>query len=221
MNLDDQQALTAPFPLAELDWRLGSLKNGRYLALPYVDARAIQNRLDNVVGLMNWQDTYQIHPDGILCTLSIRFDSDPTWVSKMNGSPETHIESFKGGISKAFIRAAVNWGIGRYLYDVGELYARPCSAETVGCKKDKRLIWIPPELPIEFLNNEDAEQRFKLKLISEVTNKLIVLHSKKEYESATDFISKELGRPFKGNDIPSLILKDFEKVDNILDNFST
>lgn len=45
----------------ELEFRIGSMNSDKTmaLALPYVQARAIQNRLDEVVGFNNWQVSYR------------------------------------------------------------------------------------------------------------------------------------------------------------------
>jgi len=56
--------------------------------------------------------------------LSLRFLSksdDPSkwvasWVTKSDGADDSSIESAKGGISDSLKRAAVQYGIGRYLY---------------------------------------------------------------------------------------------------------
>ena len=41
---------------------------------------------------------------------------DGGWVAKADGAGDTAHEAEKGGISDAFKRAAVQWGVGRYLY---------------------------------------------------------------------------------------------------------
>ena len=51
----------------------------------------------------------------MVCNLSIRVGGE--WISKEDGAPFTDFEAFKGGISDALKRAAVKYGIGRYLYD--------------------------------------------------------------------------------------------------------
>jgi hypothetical protein len=40
------------------------------------------------------------------------------WVTKWDGAPSTDIEAVKGGLSNAMKRAGVQWGIGRYLYNL-------------------------------------------------------------------------------------------------------
>ena len=111
--------LAAPFPRNAVSWRAQSLsKDGtKAMALAYIDARDVMNRLDDVVGPANWQDDYVETPSKrVLCTIRIRIDGD--WISKTDGAGATDVEADKGGISDAFKRAAVKWGIGRYLYDM-------------------------------------------------------------------------------------------------------
>ena len=114
MNLQD---LHKPFPANAIHWRVGSTDKSktRGLALAYLDARNVMERLDDVCGQENWQDSYTETPTGrVLCTISINVDGK--WVAKSDGAGNTDIEGDKGGISDAFKRAAVKWGIGRYLY---------------------------------------------------------------------------------------------------------
>lgn len=115
-------ALRAPFDPAEVKWRIGSKsKDGkRATMLAYIDARHVQDRLDEVVGPMNWRQEYMPHaggaPGGIMCALSVRVDGE--WITKIDAAEATDIEGAKGGPSDAFKRAAVQFGIGRYLYAV-------------------------------------------------------------------------------------------------------
>ena len=50
----------------------------------------------------------------MICELSINIDG--TWITKSDGADDSNIEGAKGGISDALKRAAVLFGIGRYLY---------------------------------------------------------------------------------------------------------
>jgi hypothetical protein len=72
------------------------------------------NRLDDVFGTDGWQTQYQNMGDRMICQLSCRIDGK--WITKSDGAGDTDIEGDKGGISDALKRAAVQWGIGRYLY---------------------------------------------------------------------------------------------------------
>lgn len=74
------------------------------------------DRLDEVCEPQNWKDSYRDDHGTTMCTLSIKIGDE--WVSKEDGSGDTDVEAEKGAVSKALVRAAVKWGIGRYLYDV-------------------------------------------------------------------------------------------------------
>ncbi|WP_300344839.1 Rad52/Rad22 family DNA repair protein [Fusobacterium sp.] len=110
--------LREPFPEEDLEFRVGATNTDKTmgLALAYVQARAIQNRLDEVLGVENWKVAYKEIQGGFLCTLSIRMNNE--WISKEDGASITDYESIKGGISSAFKRVASSgFGIGRYLYN--------------------------------------------------------------------------------------------------------
>lgn len=134
--------LSAPFPADAIHWRAQTLTSdgNKALALAYIDARDVMDRLDDAVGQENWQDTYQETPKGrLICTLSIRVGGE--WISKSDGAGDTDVEGEKGAISDALKRAAVKWGIGRYLYDLGNVWA-PCESKESSGKK-RWLRWKP------------------------------------------------------------------------------
>lgn len=114
----DRQKLSAPFPAEDIEWRAGSTSKKTAVILPYVTARAVMDRLDAVVGIDNW--TVEYHPavisPGIECRISVWVADDREWVCKRDAAEPTQIEPVKGGYSSALKRAAVLWGIGRYLY---------------------------------------------------------------------------------------------------------
>lgn len=119
-----REALAEPFPESDIEWRIqrAGEKNGKIWAmcLAYVTNRAIMERLDNVLGIDGWQNEFKpLEGGGNLCGISIKFGDE--WVTKWDGAENTAVEAVKGGISGAMKRAAVQWGIGRYLYklDVG------------------------------------------------------------------------------------------------------
>jgi hypothetical protein len=89
------------------------------LAIAYTDARAIQDRLDEVLGVDGWQDDYETLADGsVVCRLKLRFGSE--WIIKVDvGSPSEQPDGgdrTKAAFSDALKRAAVKFGVGRYLY---------------------------------------------------------------------------------------------------------
>lgn len=110
--------LAAPLPPAKISWRVGSTTGDkkRGMALAYIDARDVMARLDDAAGAAGWQDRYEFHGPRTVCYLSIKIGDD--WITKADGAGDSDVEAEKGAISDAFKRAAVKWGIGRYLYDI-------------------------------------------------------------------------------------------------------
>lgn len=112
--------LAKEFPREDISWRAqGTPYNRRgtfsAMALAYIDARDVMDRLDDVCGPENWQDEYTTTQSGLtICRIGIKIGDG--WVWKSDGAGETAVEGKKGGISDALKRAAVHWGIGRYLY---------------------------------------------------------------------------------------------------------
>lgn len=123
--------LTAPLVDAEVDWRAqrcGSSDRGKYaFVVPYLNRlEIIDRRLDGILGPGNWRNAVQVVEAGVVATISIlvqdeQDSAEATWISRQDGASFTDIEGFKGGISDAFKRTCVLWGIGHELYRVKEL----------------------------------------------------------------------------------------------------
>ena len=117
MLRDLEAELAEPFLPEQISWRVGSTNQAKDkgMALAYIDARDVMERLDGVVGIANWQAEY---PDAgnnkTTCKIGLYLDGQ--WVWKADGAGDTDFEGDKGAFSDAFKRAAVRWGIGRYLY---------------------------------------------------------------------------------------------------------
>lgn len=149
--MDIMEQLRAPFAPEDIDWRVGqTTRNGEKVsALAYLTSRAVQQRLDDVFGPFGWATKYVKGPDGgVVCELSCK-GPDGQWVTKSDGSPNTDIEAVKGGLSSALKRAAVHWGIGRYLYDLPMVW---CQLKPKGqiyhrSKSGQGMYWDPPKLP--------------------------------------------------------------------------
>ncbi len=121
---DIWQSLKEPFPPDKVSWRVGATNKDKTkgLALAYIDARDVMERLDAVVGPENWQNKYS-HANGkTVCDIGVQFGVG-NWVWKADGAGDTDTEAEKGALSDAFKRAAVRFGIGRYLYDIGDTWA--------------------------------------------------------------------------------------------------
>ena len=155
--------LAAPLPAKDIEWRIsrtGVKQDGTIWAmcLAYVDNRAVMDRLDAAVGPANWKDEFQVIPGGFLCGISVKIDGE--WVCKWDGAQSTAIEEIKGGISGAEKRAAVKWGIGRYLYNLTENFAKVSMSKVTNgrwakTKEGKPFWWFPPELPAWALPKKD------------------------------------------------------------------
>jgi hypothetical protein len=151
------QALRDPFPARDVEWRVqtsGKTTKGPWVrVIAYIDNRAIMERLDAVAGVDGWRNEFKHAGTGaVLCGLSLYIAGD--WITKWDGASETDIEPAKGGLSGAQKRAAVEWGIGRYLYNIEENFAEIVSlankeAHYLKANKDKHgaeLRWLPPTL---------------------------------------------------------------------------
>lgn len=151
----DFAKLKEPFYPDELEWKPQSAgkKNGRLWvkALAYVTNRAIMDRLDSVIGPSLWKNEYAKGPEnGVICGISIKIEGE--WITKWDGAENTDIEAVKGGLSGAMKRAAVQWGIGRYLYDLEETFGEVTeagifSAKTKQADGGEYFRWNPPALP--------------------------------------------------------------------------
>ncbi len=153
--------LKEPFPAEDIEWRIQRSGFGKNtgkpyaMVLAYITNRAIMDRLDEVCGPENWQNEFRPSPagDGVLCGISIRI-AETHWVTKWDGAENTQFEAIKGGLSSSMKRAAVQWGIGRYLYNLEAGFA---IFDEHGKYKDKIedkdagraewLKWNPPALP--------------------------------------------------------------------------
>jgi hypothetical protein len=113
MNLED---LKKPLPIESIDFRVQSVNKGGYATiLAYKDARVDMNRLDEVVGAINWKREHQ--DNNKTCIVSIWNDKTGQWVNKEDVGTQSNTEAAKGLASDSFKRACFNWGIGRELYD--------------------------------------------------------------------------------------------------------
>ncbi len=120
----DLHLLKKPFDPKYIEWRIGraGVKNGGGVwarALAYITSRAVHDRLDDVCGVEHWQLRYIKHGEGTVCEIGIKINDE--WIWKAGGAAATQYEAYKGELSGAEKRAAVPWGIGRYLYDLPEI----------------------------------------------------------------------------------------------------
>ena len=160
MEIDKiSQNLCAYFPEKDIKWRVQVTTHDkkRGLAVPYLDTRAIQRRLDKAVGVDGWKVTYRPIKDGFICSLSLKLNNE--WITKEDGAGSTEYEKIKGGISAAFKRTASSgFGIGRYLYDI--------PFKWINIKKQGNF-YVPDEkisLPNRYLIKEELSTYLDLKM---------------------------------------------------------
>jgi hypothetical protein len=100
---------------------------------------------------MGWKNEYKEFQQGILCGISCKIEGE--WVTKWDGAEQTNFEAFKGGLSGAMKRCAVQWGLGRYLYNLEEQYVevfadRVQNGNYLNDKsKNVKGYWLLPRLP--------------------------------------------------------------------------
>lgn len=112
----DIKDLQKPLPIESIDFRVQSVnKDGYVTILAYKDARVDMNRLDEVVGALNWKREH--FDNNKTCRVSIFNEKTDQWISKEDVGTVSSTEAAKGLASDSFKRACFNWGIGRELYD--------------------------------------------------------------------------------------------------------
>jgi len=112
--------LLLPFDLGEVKFKPQKVNGNRAMAVAYIDARHVMDRLDEVLGIDGWKDEYSVLPGGseVECRLSLRLAG--TWITKidvggMSEQPDGG-DRMKAAYSDALKRAAVKFGVGRFLY---------------------------------------------------------------------------------------------------------
>jgi hypothetical protein len=108
--------LAEPMPYK---WRIQSASKYKpeITCVAYIDSRDVMDRLDSVVGAGNWQRKHELIGKNLYCSIGVKIDGE--WVWKSDCGTESQTEKEKGQSSDSFKRAAVNFGIGRFLYTLG------------------------------------------------------------------------------------------------------
>lgn len=160
MHKELDRALKRPFDPRAISWRVGATTQAKDkgIALAYIDARDVMRRLDDVFGL-EWQCRYS-HAEGkTICEIGARIGGE--WVWRAGGAGDTDVEAEKGAISDAFKRAAVLWGVGRYLYEIPNSWC-PIKAHGksyVLAEAPNLPKWATPEGFDEIMSKRDAQER--------------------------------------------------------------
>lgn len=114
--------LCKPFAQALVELKPGALTKdkARGLAMPYVDIRAYQTRLDRVVGPEGWSVSYRRLTDrAVVCRLTILGHTRED-VGECDAGDENQATS---AVAQAFKRACAAFGLGRYLYTLPQVWS--------------------------------------------------------------------------------------------------
>lgn len=158
--------LQEPFKADEIEWRIGNKsKDGKKAtALAYITNRAIQNRLDEVFGCFGWRNEFkEWRGSAQLCGISVKNGDE--WITKWDGADDSNVEKVKGGLSDSMKRAAYQWGIGRYLY---ELDTKWVEINEYGQFKQTPTLpdWALPAGTNNKPNNKGVEKKADLKAVN-------------------------------------------------------
>jgi hypothetical protein len=161
------EQLAAPFQQKGADgqmypahkWRVGP----NNYALPYIDSRMVAARLNNVLGVDGWSSTLvETTGNYMICELTCYINGKE--VTKSDVGTPSNIEKEKGQASDALKRAAVQFGIGAYLYEMQPVKINMKNGKPA--TKEGRILQ-PDELTSYI--NQMAPKRMKL---SEIYNEL-------------------------------------------------
>lgn len=121
---------TRPFAPQYIDLRPGATTKDKTkcLALAYADTRAYMERLDEIVGPENWYTDLEHLPskgnvEALLCRATIIGETRQP-ITKISTGYEvsSDAEAWAKAEAMAFKRAWSQWGLGRYLYDLPQLW---------------------------------------------------------------------------------------------------
>lgn len=136
--------LTAPILPNEIEWRVQSqTSSGKLIVVPYINNRCVMHRFDAAFGPENWTSEFREIANGFICRLTVTINDREVY--REDGASKTNIEPEKGGISDAMKRAAVQFGLGRCLYDYPRVFIE-CDGKFIPDwaydKLDKLVTWI-------------------------------------------------------------------------------
>jgi hypothetical protein len=108
-------------------WRVQSFSKHKPQAtcVAYIDSRDVQDVLDKYC---NWSDRYYSVNGMLFCEITIY--ADGIEYKRSDAGSESNVEAQKGQSSDAFKRAAVKFGIGRFLYSKKMVYLKADAIKT-------------------------------------------------------------------------------------------
>lgn len=116
----EKSKLTALSARLPYNWRVQHSNQGGCLCVAYVDARQVQDLLDEVMGPSKWQCLFYEVAGRPFCKIGVKFGDE--WIWKADTGSESNIEREKGLASDCFKRAAVHFGVARFLYSMDPVW---------------------------------------------------------------------------------------------------
>lgn len=208
--------LRAPFAPEEIEWRVGATTKDKTkgLALAFVTNRAIQNRLDEVFGCFGWKNEYrEWRGNSQLCGISVKYEGE--WITKWDGASDTDFEATKGGLSDAMKRAAYQWGIGRYLYNLDPVWVpiRPAGKSYVIDGPPPTLpAWAlpegykPPKQSAGQRNQETKSQTTKKTITKAQAKKMVALA-----QNNTELV-KQILEPYGYTQLGQILVENYQSI---------
>ncbi len=123
--------LKAPISWEEIEWRIAGVSGKdtdkvKTQILAYITNRCVMDRFDEAFGWDGWENEITEIDNGFLCKMRVLTAADnengQVWISKQDGASKTAFEAEKGGISDSMKRCAVQFGLGRDLYNYPKTY---------------------------------------------------------------------------------------------------
>lgn len=199
--------LTRPFSVEEIELKVQATNRDRTrgLVVPYVDARAVLDRLDEVIGPDGWHDSYEVLADkanGDTRLVEVKCRLTILGVTKEDVGEG---DSLKAAFSDALKRAAVKFGIGRHLYRSKKVWADldkngqilnydEVKATVLSTDTEER-VPPPPSRDVEALKakalRDIVTTMAKYGLTKEQVRQLAIEYVGRELESASDMTVEE------------------------------
>lgn len=178
----------------------------------YIDARDVMDLLDQVCGVENWQCSYKEIKNNIYCEISIFINGQ--WVSKMDCGTESKTEAEKGEASDSFKRAAVKWGIGRFLYEIPMQFVKTDAVKDGNnypnvIDDNGKKVWDLSEYLIKKVNLPENKSKFNLSEVEKTFNSALNFDIlKKYYETALELYPNNQKEVFEAKERAKKALND-------------
>lgn len=195
-------------------WRVQSFSKSSQTAscVAYVDARDVMDILDQVVGTENWQSDFKEIKGNLYAGVGIRLNNSIEWVWKWDCGTESNTEKEKGEASDAFKRAAVKWGVGRFLYDIPIQYVKSNEKKTASnypfvVDDNGQKVWdITKFINDKMVNKNTTQQKQQVKnqepAAVQTSENVIDIQKRKDQEQMQkDFIAVKNGTIFQWTNV--------------------